>query len=155
MKRGFMDFVETSLIPDFSGETALWYARRYLEESGNDGSDAKHQEQSLATTLNKQVQTGQEKRIRRERVGGLYRYFPVSGSSASDSSQDIVVQISLSTQELEDIDNLVAVVGKFDNRSSAIKWLVTEGIKANRAYLDRVADTRNQIERLKREVAKA
>ncbi|GAI88260.1 unnamed protein product, partial [marine sediment metagenome] len=55
-------------------------------------------------------------------------------------------------QELEDIDNLVAV-GRFGNRSSAIKWLVTEGIKASRSYLDKVAEARHQIERLKKEVA--
>jgi len=155
MKRGFMDFVATILIPDFPGATALWYAGRYLEESGNDGSDAKHPEQSLANTLSKQVKTGREKRVRRERIKGVYCFFPATMPSTSDSSEDIVAQISLSTQELEDIDNLVAVVGKFDNRSSAIKWLVMEGIKANRAYLDRVVDTRNQIERLKREVATA
>ena len=70
----------------------------------------------------------------------------------SDSSEEIIVQLFLSTQEIKDIDNLVAV-DKFDNRSSAIKWLVLEGIIANRGYLDKVADTRNQIERLKREVA--
>ncbi|GAI12600.1 unnamed protein product [marine sediment metagenome] len=55
---------------------------------------------------------------------------------------------------MKDIDNLVAV-GKFDNRSSAIKWLIAEGIATNRAYLDKVADARNQIERLKREVVRA
>ena len=71
----------------------------------------------------------------------------------SDSSEEIIVQLSLSSQELEDIDNLVTVIGKFENRSSAIKWLLIEGIKANRTYLDKVADARNQIERLKREVA--
>ena len=152
MKRGFMDFVATILIPDFPGATALWYARKYLEESGGNGSDAKHPEQSLANTLSKQVQTGREKRVRRERIKGVYCFFPASMSSASDSSEDIVVQLSLSTQELEDIDDLVAV-GKFNNRSEAIKWLVIEGITANRGYLDKVADTRNQIERLKREVA--
>jgi len=72
-------------------------------------------------------------------------------SSASDSSEEIVVQLSLSTQELKAIDNLVAV-DKFHNRSDAIKWLVTEGIKANRGYLDKVADIRNQIKNLKGEV---
>ena len=153
MKRGFMDFVATILIPDFPGETALWYARRYLEESGNDGSDAKHPEQSLANTLSKQVKTGREKRVRRERIKGVYCFFPATMSSTSDSSEDIVVQISLSSQELEDIDNLVTVVGKFDNRSSAIKWLLMEGIKANRGYLNKVAAIRDQIERLKGEVA--
>ncbi len=69
----------------------------------------------------------------------------------SDSSEEIIVQLFLSTQEIKDIDNLVAV-DKFDNRSSAIKWLVLEGITANRAYLDKVADARNQIERIKSEV---
>ena len=140
------------IVKTYPGETALMIAREALDHDSN-LSDAQNPEQSLANTLNKQVQTGKGKRIRRERIGGVYRYFPVSGSSASDSSEDIVVQISLSTQELKDIDNLVAVVGKFDNRSGVIKWLVTEGIKANRTYLDKVADARNQIERLKREVA--
>ena len=154
MKRGFMDFVATSLIPDFHGQTALWYAKEYLKLF-SDGSDAKNQEQSLASTLNKQVQTGQEKRIRRERIGGVYRYFPVSTSSPSGSSEDIVVQFSLSMQELEDIDNLVAVVDKFHSRNEAIKWLVMEGITANRGYLDKVTEARKQIELLKRKVAAA
>jgi len=153
MKRGFMDLA-VEIVKEYPGLTALEVAREALDHA-SDLSDAQNPEQSLASTLNKQVQTGREKRIRRERIKGKYRYFPVSAPSASNSGEDIVVQISLSTQELEDIDNLVTVVGKFDDRSSAIKWLVTEGIKANRAYLDRVADIRNQIERLKREVATA
>ena len=61
---------------------------------------------------------------------------------------NIVAQIPLSMQELKDIDNLVAV-DKFNNRSDAIKWLVMQGIAANRAYLDKVADIRMQIDRLK------
>ena len=144
-----MDHVATILIPEFPGATALWYAQAYLKEGGS--SDAEHPEQSLANTLSKQVKTGREKRIRRERIKGVYCYFLASMASAHDSSEEIVVQLSLSAQELKDIDNLVAV-GKFDNRSSAIKWLVIEGIKSNRAYLDKVADARNQIERLKKEV---
>jgi len=154
LKRGFMDFAVNSIIPASPGQTAQWIAEEALAHI-SDLSDAQDPVASLANTLSKQVQTGKERRISRERIGGVYCYFPVSGPSVSDSSEDIVAQISLSTQELEDIDNLVAVVGKFDNRSSAIKWLVTEGIKANRAYLDKVADTQNQIERLKREVATA
>jgi len=151
MKRGFMDLA-VEIVKEYPGLTALEVAREALDFN-SDLSDAQNKEQSLVSTLNKGVQTGQEKRIRRERIKGLYRYFPVSGSSASGPSKDIVAQISLSTQELEDIDNLVAVVGKFVNRSSAIKWLITEGIAANRNYLDKVANTRNQIEHLKREVA--
>jgi hypothetical protein len=42
-------------------------------------------------------------------------------------------------------------VDKFKNRSDAIKWLVMEGIKANRTYLDKVADAISQIEQLKKE----
>ena len=152
MKRGFMDLA-VEIVKEYPGLTALSIAREALDCSSN-LSDAQDPEQSLASTLNKGVQTGQEKRIRRERIDGLYRYFPVSGSSASDSTEDVVVQLSLSTQELKDIDNLVAV-GKFNNRSSAIKWLIVEGIATNRAYLDEVADARNQIERLKREVVRA
>ena len=151
MKRGFMDFVATRLIPDYPGQTAVWYAREYLKLF-NDGSDAKNREQSLASTLNKQVQTGQERRVWRKKISGVYRYFPASMAPTSDSNEEIIVQLSLSTQEMEDIDNLVAV-GKFNNRSDAIKWLVIEGITANRGYLDKVADARNQIERLKREIA--
>ncbi len=153
MKRGFMDFVATRLIPDHPGHTASWYAYEYLQLGDDlDLSDAKHPLQSLANTLSKQVKTGREKRIRRERIKGKYCYFHVSMPPASGSSEDIIIQLSLSVQELKDIDNLVAV-GKFDNRSSAIKWLVLEGIKAKRTHLDKVADVRNQIDSLKREVA--
>ena len=152
MKRGFMDLA-VEIVKTYPGLTALEIAREALDFS-SDLSDAKNKEQSLASTLNKQVQTGQEKRIRRERIRGKYCYFPVSMPPASGSSEDIIVQFSLSTQELEDIDNLVAV-DKFHNRNEAIKWLVTEGIVANRGYLDKVAEARNQIERLKREVAAA
>ncbi len=151
MKRGFMEFVATHLIPDFPGQTAQWYAREYLE-SFSDGSDAKNKAQSLASTLNKQVQTGLERRVWRKRIGGVYRYFPASMSPTSDAVEDVVIQISFSKQELEDIDNLVTV-DRFNNRSGATKWLVIEGITANRGYLDKVAGTRKQIEQLKREIA--
>jgi len=152
MKRGFMDFAVNNIIPAFPGQTAQWIAKEALAHV-SDLSDAQDPIASLANTLSKQIQTGREKRVRRERIKGVYCFFPASVTPPSDSSEDIVVQLSLSTQELKDVDNLVAVVGKFDNRSSAIKWLVTEGIKANRTYLDKVADARNQIERLKSEVA--
>ena len=150
MKRGFMDLA-VEIIKDYPGKTALEIAQEALEFN-RDLSDAQDREHSLASTLNKGVQTGQEKRIRRERISGEYRYFPATTASTSDPSEDIVAQISLSTQELEDIDNLVAV-GRFGNRSSAVKWLVTEGIKTSRSYLDKVAEARHQIERLKKEVA--
>jgi len=148
MKRGFMDLA-VEIIKAFPGHTALWIAREALAHD-SDLSDANNPDVSLANTLSKQVQTGREKRVRRERIKGIYCFFPASDSS--DSSEEIIVQLPLSTQELKDVDNLVAV-GKFSNRSNAIKWLVIEGIKANRAYLDKVADARNQIERLKREIA--
>ena len=152
MKRGFMDFVATRLIPDHPGHTARWYAHEYLQlGDDSDLSDAKYPLQSLANTLSKQVKTGREKRVRRERIKGVYCFFLASTSSASNSSEEIVVQLSLSAQELKDIDNLVAV-DKFKNRNNAIKWLVAEGIKANRTYLDKVADTTSQIEQLKKEV---
>ena len=150
MKRGFMDFVATRLIPDNPGHPASWYANEYLQlGDDSDLSDAKHPLQSLANTLSKQVQTGREKRVRREHINGVYRFFPASVGSISDSSEEIILQLSMSAQELKDVDNLVAV-GKHSNRSSAIKWLVIEGIKANRAYLEKVSDTMSQIERLKK-----
>ena len=149
MKQGFMDHVATILVPEFPGATALWYAQAYLKEGGS--SDAEYPEQSLANTLSKQVKTGREKRIRRERIKGVYCYFPASITSKPDSNEEIVVQLSLPAKELKDIDNLVAV-DKFKNRSYAIRWLVMEGIKANRDYLDKVADTISQIEQLKNEV---
>ncbi|MFC1916704.1 hypothetical protein ACFLX1_01040 [Chloroflexota bacterium] len=144
-----MDLALT-IIKEYPGLSASEVAREALDYS-SDLSDAKNAEQSFATTLNKQVQTGHEKRIRRERVGGLYRYFPASMPADSDSNGEIFAQISLPKDRLKDIDNLVAV-DKFNNRSDAVKWLVIEGIKTNRAYLDKVADTRQQIDKLRREV---
>ena len=154
MRRGFTDYAATILIPDFPGETARWYAEKYLQEPGNTGSDARDKVQSLASTLDKQVREGRERRVRRDRINGLYRFFPASASGeghqekGGSSLENIVAQIPLSMQELKDIDNLVAV-DKFNNRSDAIKWLVMQGIAANRAYLDKVADIRMQIDRLK------
>jgi len=149
MKQGFMDHVATILIPEFPGATALWYAQAYLKEGGS--SDAEHPKQSLANTLSKQVKTGREKRIKRERIKGVYCYFPASITSKPDSNEEIVVQLSLPAKELKDIDNLVAV-GRFNTRGNAIKWLLIEGVKVNHTYLDKVADTVSQIERLKKEV---
>lgn len=148
MKRGFMDVVATSIIPAFPGETARWYAEEYLHDNK---SDAKDPVQSLANTLDKQVREGKEPRIRRERVGGIYRYFPASKSINPNSLHEVVTQIKLSSEELQDIDNLVAI-GKFSNRNDAIKWLIIEGIKANRDYLNKVSETKRKIEQLKKEI---
>jgi len=152
MKRGFMEHAATVLVPDFPGETALWYAKAYLGEAGEDGSDSKTPEQSLANTLNKQIKEGRERRIWRKKLNdGKYHYFPISMAPASHASEETVIQLSLPAQELKDIDNLVAV-DKFNTRSSAVKWLVSEGVKAKRSYLDKLASVRNQIELLKKEV---
>ena len=151
MQRGFTDFVATRIIPDHPGHPASWYAREYLKLVDESDLVARHPVQSLANTLNKQVQTGREKRVRRERIKGIFCFFPVSEASTLDSSKDIIVQFSLAPQELENIDNLVAV-GKFANRNDAIKWLVIEGIKSNRNYLNKAAQIKKQIEQLKREI---
>jgi len=152
MKTGFMDFAATRLIPDNPGQTARWYAREYLQ-LGNNLSDARNPEESLANTLDKQVREGKELRVRREKIGGRYRFFPASESSdTTKNTEEIVVQIHLSTQELEDIDNLIAI-DKYKSRNDSIKWLVTEGMKANRDYLDKVGNVTKQIEQMKRQVA--
>ncbi len=150
MKRGFMDLAVT-IIQEYPGKTARDVAQEALDSS-SDFSDSKDPIQSLASTLNKQVQTGLEQRVWRKKINGVYRYFPASTASTQDSVAETVIQLSLTGQELEDIDNLVAV-GKSANRNIAVKWLLTEGIKANRNYLDKVADTKNQIERLKKEIS--
>ncbi len=150
MKRGFMDLA-VLIIEEYPGLTASEVAQEALDNS-SDLSDAKDPLHSLASTLNKQVQTGLEKRIRREHNKGAYRYFLASAPSTSDSGEEIVVQLSLPAKDLKDIDNLVAV-DKFKTRSNAVKWLVMEGMKANRAVLDKVADTISQIERLKKGVS--
>jgi Arc/MetJ-type ribon-helix-helix transcriptional regulator len=151
MQRGFTDFVATQIIPNHPGHEASWYAREYLNLVDKSDLVAQDPIQSLANTLSKQVQTGREKRVRRERIRGIFRYFPVSELSTLDAPEDIIVQFSLSTQNLEDVDNLIAV-GKFTNRNDAVKWLVVEGIKSNRDYLDRAAQIKAQIEQLKRRI---
>ena len=148
MQKGFTDFVATRMIPDHPGHEASWYAREYLKLVDESELVAQNPVQSLANTLSKQVQTGREKRIRRERIRGIFRYFPVSELSTSDASEDIIVQFSLSARELEHIENLVAV-GKFANRNNAVKWLVKEGIKSNHNYLNKAAQIKDQIEQLK------
>lgn len=144
MGTGFMEYVR-SIIKDFPGQTAEWYAEKALHSGIV--SSAENPAQSLANTLDKQVREGKERDIRRERIGGKFHYFPTSEPDKG-LVENIVVQISLSTQEMEILDNLVAV-GKCSNRSNAIMWLAREGIKARGGYLDKVADTRKQLERIK------
>jgi hypothetical protein len=149
MNRGFMDLAVT-IIKEYPGLTSREVAQEAIS-SGIVSSSAKDPIQSFATTLNKQVQTGLEKRIRRERTKGVWRYFLVSALLTLSTNEEVTTQFSLKIQELKDVDNLV-VVGKYKNRNDAIKWLVMEGIKTNRTYLDKVAETRVQIERLKKEI---
>jgi Arc/MetJ-type ribon-helix-helix transcriptional regulator len=146
MNRGFMDLA-VKILENYPGLTALEVAKEALG-SKIITSTAENPEQSFATTLDKQVRTGSEKRIRRERVEGVYKYFLSSAPPSSDSSEEIVVQLSLPLHQLNDIDNLIAI-DKYNNRSSAIRWLILEGIKANRIYLDKVGEIKKQIERLK------
>jgi hypothetical protein len=151
MKRGFMDLAVT-IIQEYPGLSSSEVAKEALDFNSS-LSDSKDPVQSLASTLNKQVQTGLEKRIFRKKVNGIYRYFSTK-ESIKDSVAETFIQLSLTKRELEDIDNLIAV-GRFTNRNNSVKWLLMEGIKANRNYLDKVADTKNQIERLKREITLA
>jgi len=145
-----MDFAATRIIPDFPGETAEYYAREYLEIAGKDASDAKDPVQSWANTLSKQVARGREKRVRREKIGGVYRYFPVQVSSPGTEPQlkDIAIQLSLSPEELRVLDNFIAV-GKFNSRGHVLTWLAREGIRARNADIDRVESIVKQIDQLK------
>lgn len=149
MKSGFMDRVATRLIPDHPGQTARWYAYEYLQ-LGDNLSDAKNPEESLANTLDKQVREGRERRVRRERIGGRYRYFPVSTSAAvEEETQEVIVQMRLSKKQLEAVDSLISI-DKFKSRNEAVKWLVVEGMEARREYLDKISDVNRQIEEMKR-----
>lgn len=65
--------------------------------------------------------------------------------------EDIIAQFSLTSHEVENIDNLV-YVGKFKNRNDAIRWLVSEGIKANHDYLKKVSDVKKQIDQMKKQI---
>ena len=150
MKKGFMELVATRLVVESPGKTAEQYAGDALDK-GLVFSDARDPVQSLANTLAKQVREGREKRIRRERIDGAYRYFPAT-ESHNRVFEFIFVQVSLDAEKVKHIDNLVSV-GAFDDRSRAINWLVEEGIKANRHYLDKVERVINQIEGLKTSVA--
>jgi hypothetical protein len=150
MKRGFMDYVVT-LMPDCPGQTAKWWAKGYLA-SGR-GSDAKDKVQSLASTLSKQVRTGKVSSIRRERVGGVYCYFPARTRTAEEAPnlQDVAFQIAMSSEELEILDSFV-FVGKFRNRSEVLAWFAREGFKARQDDIEKVANIRKQIEELKRSI---
>jgi len=150
MKKGFTDFAATRIIPEFPGETAEYYAREYLEVAGKDASDAKDPVQSWANTLSKQVARGREKRVRREKIGGVYRYFPVQRSSPGTEPQlrDIAIQVSLSPGELKILDNFVGV-GRFTSRGHVLAWLAREGIRARHADIEKVEDIIRQINELK------
>ena len=121
MKKGFMKWLRGGFIQTYPGLTAKEYADQALK--GDVPTDAENEIQSLSTTLMKQVREGKEPGIRRERIGGKDRYFPVTGVPITTSSENIAVQILLSKQELQDVDNLVTG-GKFHNRNEAIEWLV-------------------------------
>jgi len=150
MKSGFTDFAATKLIPTEPGQTARHYARVYLElDDKSKLSDSRNPEESLANTLDKQVREGRVPGIKRERVGGKYRFFPVVGPQRN--TEKVVVQIELLSDEIQDVDSLV-IVGKYKNRNDAIGWLVGEGIKANRALLDKANSVRKQIDQLKKDV---
>jgi len=152
MKQGFMEHVRKVLILDFPGQTAEWYAKAYLEEAGHDGSDSKIPVRSLTNTLSKQVKNEREKNIRRERIKGIYHYFPVSAKFTHDTTkEEVITQLNLPVHLIRDIDNLV-VLGKVLSRNDAIFWLILKGREAKRAYLDRLEGVRNRIELLKKEV---
>ena len=121
MKKGFMRWVR-DYIQSFPGLTAEEYSLDALEYEYA-RSDAGDSVGSLATTLHKQVREGKEPLIRRDKIGDKYRFFPVKGVPITTPSENIAVQISLSKQELREVDNLVTK-GKFHNRSEAIEWLV-------------------------------
>lgn len=124
MKKGFMRWLR-DYIRACPGLTAEEYAldgyyEGYAESDAK--GDAENSVFSLASTLMKQVRDRKEPHIRRERIGGKYRYFPVVGALTTTSSENIAFQISLSKQEWQSIDNLVTD-GKFRNRNEVIEWL--------------------------------
>ena len=100
-------------------------AEEYAQDGYYEGyalSDATDQVFSLASTLMKQVRDGKELHIRRELIGDKYRYFPAIPLGTTVSSESIAFQISLSEQEWQSIDNLIAD-GKFSNRNQVVEWL--------------------------------
>jgi hypothetical protein len=152
MKLGFMEHVAKILILEFPGQTAEWYAKAYLKEAGQNGSDAKNPVESLANTLSKQVKTGNEKRIKREKVNGIYHYFPIELKKDTQRTfEEVVVQLRISKEALRDIENLVRL-GKVVSRNDAIYWLLLKGREAKRAYLSRLETAMSRIEEIKKEI---
>jgi hypothetical protein len=127
MKKGFMRWVRDA-IQDFPGLTQGQYA--YLAGYGYAESDAKGDPvPSHGGTLAKQVKGMKEPHIRREKIGGKYRYFPIMGVATKTSIQNISFRISLSNEEWQGIDNLISK-GDFRNRNEVIEWLAKRCISA-------------------------
>ncbi len=150
MKRGFMDFAATRLIPQHPGETAEYYAQEYVEVAGEEASDAQNPVMSLANTLRKRVGTGGEKRIRREKTSGVYRYYPANAEAGNTSAEQksVAVQAFLLPDELKILDDFV-VLGKFSSRGQVLAWLAREGIKSRHADVEKVAEIAREIDSLK------
>ncbi|MEA1958561.1 MAG: hypothetical protein U9N44_02655 [Chloroflexota bacterium] len=70
------------------------------------------------------------------------------GLSPKKSMEKVAAQFSLTERDLQDIDNLLDF-SKFNCVEDAMSWLLTEGFKANREYLDRMEEVRKQIDGLK------
>jgi len=71
-----------------------------------------------------------------------------AGTASKKSLEKVVPQFSLTESELHDIDNLIDFE-IFGCAEDAMLWLMREGFKANREYLDRVEDVRKQVNSLK------
>ena len=139
MKSSFMDYVRNTLIQEHPGKTARWYAKQYLE-LGHYLNDSKIPVESLTNALERHIGLGREQSIRREKIDGVFHYYPVNSDlEAVIGSRDetMICQVELSGEDIRDINNLLAV-DKFINMDKAVSWLVKEGIKANRDYLEKV-----------------
>ena len=67
------------------------------------------------------------------------------------SARDHVVMVRVNDESLKRLDDLVQS-GIFKSRSESAAFLISEGVKAQEALFDRIAEKINEIERLRSEL---
>ena len=145
--------IALDLVRQYPGQTPEEYAKMALDR-GLCASDSKKPILSLSTTMRKEYREGRMPDIRSARVDGKLRFFPKNhlvNQRDIPFRPNVAITVVLPPEDSEIIDMLVEI-GRFNNRSEALSWLVREGIKNKEGELNQARDVLNKIRQLKKSV---
>ena len=152
MPSSFNAYVATRYVMQHPGCTAKEVVTDLLN-TGQIASRGRNRMAGQVGAFVKMFNSGRLPDLRRDVQQRPYRYYPKGSATVQPPSKPICEPVTFRpTTEQERVLTALTETRRFSSRSEAVVWLIDHGVAANQEEISRIAQTYEEIERLRRQV---